>query len=152
MEKKLANYYNQSVSIPEGFSSRVMENVYSRLENQTSAKVPWKLKLASGLLFGALLLLFSFFLFRSPEKNLYKEISFVGQKGDTVLISGDFNRWQPEKMRFDGKKWKIRVKISPQVLYQYVFVVNGEVKQAEENTLVTEDYFGQPSSTLLVLQ
>ena len=74
---------------------------------------------------------------KKPAKPALKTVKFTvhADKGKTVCLAGDFNKWSPsaKKMAFKAGVYSATIKLAPGT-YQYKFVIDGTWCADPENS------------------
>lgn len=82
-----------------------------------------------------------------PVKFLYR-----APRAQWVCVTGSFNQWSPQAhcMKRESGAWSITVFLPPG-RYQYLFLVDGKVRQKDPGALLSQDNgFGEENSVLVV--
>ncbi len=78
------------------------------------------------------------------NNNRRQTFSINAPKAMSVLLVGDFTRWQEEAIEMEkqkGGEWKISVTLAPGT-YQYRFIVDGEWRDDPACALRRANHFG----------
>ena len=91
---------------------------------------------------------------RSRTADRVLEISFLAPAATTVAVVGDFNRWDPQRNLMvrasHAGVWGVKLRLPPGV-YQYSFVVDGKVWEADPRARsFVDDGFGGRNSVIVV--
>jgi 1,4-alpha-glucan branching enzyme len=89
---------------------------------------------------------------KSGQKNKKKKVTFSieAREAKKVVLTGDFNSWDPKKhpMKNDGNGiWKKTVML-PSSQYEYKFLIDGDWKEDPCNDKTCPNCFGTHNSVL----
>ncbi|MBN2407133.1 MAG: hypothetical protein JXJ19_05500 [Elusimicrobia bacterium] len=122
----------RSVSVPEGFTDRVMSRILAAELHMSKPRIPglsifrWEM---AGLAAAAVIVLLMFFPKIAERADIKREVSHTfilsGVQAVTVSVVGDFNSWEPEIMEKKDGVWTVTLTLSPGN-YQYGYIINGK--------------------------
>lgn len=125
-EENIKEYFKKEELVePTGLTEDIMNKIEQK---QKVRYIQFKPAFAVLLIIIAAL---SFMLYTNDFKKSPKTVSvtfkFNAPFAKTVSLAGDFNDWQPDKIRLQRKngEWYIKIKLPPG-RYQYNYVINGK--------------------------
>lgn len=82
------------------------------------------------------------------NNNRRQTFSINAPEAMSVLLVGDFTRWQEEAIEMEkqkGGEWKISVTLAPGT-YQYRFIVDGEWRGDPDCVLHVANFYGRENA------
>jgi len=147
-EDFLKDFYSSSIKTPD-----LTEKIMSKIENKKNRRFNFlKIELASFL--AALVFGVGIFFLTGDEELMETNISFynsIDKEVKKVEVMGDFTNWKKEKMVFRNGKWDYKLKVKPNTLYKYVFLIDGKIQDQKKKGKI-KGYFNKFNRVLMVFK
>jgi hypothetical protein len=144
--------------LPAGLTERIMDEVHRQPAPRSSARIPPRITLRTGIAAAAVLLVgvgLAIGLGLQARSGGYLTVTFVldTPEARSVAIAGDFTGWQTSgyelARRASDGKWQITMRLERDRSYAYSFLIDGERWVPDPGTPETvEDGFGGVNSIL----
>ncbi|HOJ49751.1 MAG TPA: hypothetical protein PKW55_02965 [Spirochaetota bacterium] len=151
MEEKIKRFYEKERidQISPIFKEKVMNSIYNLVEKESKKKEnSFVFKLVLSLSFIVLLVIIYMSGIFMKDESTVRDIIYFGKKDKKVKVVGDFNKWQPQDMYYDGEKWVLKIEVKNAYMQNYLILSDNEEEGNEKiekniNEIKMIDYFGK---------